>query len=459
MLLRFGVSNHCSIREYQELSLVATTLKDSEAGLFEVSPIAAKRSPVSSKGSIRVVPVVAIYGANAAGKSTVLKAFDFFVQGIVRSHERTAASEGTPHTPFLLEGSSKKAPSHYDADFVIGETRYHYGYSVDGKVIVSEWLYSFPLNTARQVRTVLFYRSKSEENEFYFGKALKGDNKRISKLTRPNSLFMSAAAQNAHPQLVPVFDFFFKKVSRRIEEPQSLEVVSEQLSVYFSDDEKRRTQVLNFLRAADIGIKEIDFSKTPIGEKEKLFRQDFEQILSKHIKDPSVLSGLKSDDKTKVELLHHGVNGESIPIPLRFESAGTLSLLQLLGPVFSRLEEGGVLLVDELNNTLHPLVSRELIRLFSSPDTNPGKAQLIFTTHDTGMLSCGLLRRDQIWFAEKDNYGATHIYALSSIKIRASDNIERGYISGRFGAIPLFGIRGFDSTLIGVASDLSEKAE
>ena len=114
-------------------------------------------------------------------------------------------------------------------------------------------------------------------------------------------------------------------------------------------------------------------------------------------------------------------------------------MLQLLGPVFDRLSEGGVLIVDELNVALHPLISRELVGLFSKPETNPGRAQLIFSTHDTNILTSGLMRRDQIWFAEKDQFGATSIYSLSSIKVRSTDNWERGYITGRFGAIPFLG--------------------
>ena len=123
-----------------------------------------------------------------------------------------------------------------------------------------------------------------------------------------------------------------------------------------------------------------------------------------------------------------------------YESAGTIALLGLLGPLLKRLKEGGVLLIDELNSTLHPLISRELIRLFSRAETNPGKAQLLFSTHDTNLLSNKILRRDQIWFAEKDEQGATHIFSLAEIKVRSSENFESGYLHGRFGAIPFLGV-------------------
>ncbi|QSB20607.1 ATP-binding protein [Pseudomonas sp. 15A4] len=164
---------------------------------------------------------------------------------------------------------------------------------------------------------------------------------------------------------------------------------------------------------------------------------DVESVFQKHIKDFSFKSAM---ERTVTKISHTGSNFKRYEIELEKESSGTKALLQLLGPVFTKLKSGGVLIVDELNVALHPLVSQELIKLFSNPSTNPGRAQLIFTTHDTSMLTAGLLRRDQIWFVEKDREGSTNLYALSSIKIRKSDNFEKGYIEGRFGAIPMFGL-------------------
>ncbi len=434
MLLRFGVENHGSIATYQELQLTATALKDAEDGLIAVGPS-------DSEGkSLRVVPVAGIYGANASGKSTLLQAFGFFCDGIVTSHVGQASGTGTPFIPFRLDEESRTKPSRYDADIVIDNIRYHYGFMLDGKKILSEWLYSFDLAAQRQVRSILFVRETNDDMglEFQFGKSLRGENRQISKFVRPNSLFLSAAAQNAHPQLTPIFDFFYKKVAQRLDSEIEAAKIPAQLETYFSSDESRKITAVQFLKAADVGITGIDFSKIPLGEKETLLMQDFEQLLRKHLPADENLS-IVAKEKAEVNLLHVGAGGKAYPISLRHESTGTLALLQLLGPAFARLANGGVLMVDELNSALHPLVSRELIRLFSSPLTNPGKAQLIFTTHDTNLLSGGLLRRDQIWFSEKDPRGASHIYALSDIKVRANDNLERGYLMGRFGAVPFVG--------------------
>jgi AAA15 family ATPase/GTPase len=440
MLLRFGVENHGSIASYQELQLTATALKDDDTGVM----IAEGASSDSSR-ALRVLPVAGIYGANASGKSTVLRAIDFFVNAVAHSHSRTASKIGTPYEPHLLDPGSRSKPSRYDADVVLGDTRYHYGFVLDGKHILQEWLYSFDLAASRQVRSVMFGRETSSDGavEIVFpGKSLKGENKQIAKLVRPNSLFLSVAAQNSHPQLTPIFEFFEQVVSRLNADLNEFFVI-DQLTAYFALDAQRRDAALEFLRAADVGISGIDFSRIPIADKELQVLKSIEQVIRQHVDIPdSEKASMTSDvmkEKISVKLGHRGKDGEIYPIALDAESAGTQALLQLLGPVFAKLHAGGTILIDELNTALHPLVSRELIKLFQNPITNPGKAQLIFSTHDTNLLTGALLRRDQVWFAEKDAQGRSHLYSLSDIKVRASDNIERGYLMGRFGAIPFVG--------------------
>ena len=168
MLLRFGVENHGALATYQELQLTATALKDNEDGVFRVGTDGADSKV------LRVLPVAGIYGANASGKSTLLSAFEFFCNGIVASHTGVASGGGTPFVPFRLDDESQKKPSRYDADIVLDNVRYHYGYTLNGKKIVNEWLYSFDLKATRQVRAVLFMRETNNdlEIEFQFGKSL-----------------------------------------------------------------------------------------------------------------------------------------------------------------------------------------------------------------------------------------------------------------------------------------------
>jgi AAA15 family ATPase/GTPase len=451
MLLRFGVSNNLSIRDYQELSLVATSLKDPMEGLLRM----VEKSEVGDKERA-AVPVVAIYGANAAGKSTILRALNFYVSTIQNSHTSRTSRVGTAYQPFLLDDESREQPSRYDADFIIEGMRYHYGFVLDGKIINEEWLYSFPPEGQRQARSILFHRDSTEKSPYYFGKSLKGDNKIIAKLTRDNSLFLSSGAQNAHPQLSKIYDYFKLGFSHRLNLLSDDTQIGKQMHTYFSADDKQRAKAMNFMKAADIGISDIHFSPKSYDEKAKLMFGEFEQFIQKHIEiDSSVFK--TAMERTEATISHAGANSKKYEIEIEKESSGTKALFQLLGPVFTKLERGGVLIVDELNVALHPLVSQELIKLFSNPQTNPGQAQLIFTTHDTSILTAGLLRRDQIWFVEKDSEGSTVLYALSSIKIRKSDNFEKGYIEGRFGAIPMFGLGLMDWKKIGVYADESEQ--
>ncbi|QRN54753.1 AAA family ATPase [Dyella caseinilytica] len=439
MLIRFGIRNHLSIRDYQEISLVASKLKDAESGLIEPTSNTVDKAQSTTRSPIRLLPVLALYGANASGKSTMLHGLHCFVRFISNSHKQGDADDRTPYQPFLLDDGSSSAPATYDADIIIGDTRYHYGYSIDDKRVLSEWLYAYPIVAARQTRSVLFHRNIENEDVFYFGKSLRGENRQIAKLVRPNSLFLSAAAQNSHEQLSIIYDFFRNSFARRTENSQtSLGSISSQLKKHFGDDEDQKKSALRFLTAADIGITDMNFSSVPIDEKAKAFISEFELLVKRHISSEAV--EVEKENSLRVELLHAGADGKSHKIPLNLESAGTISLLKLLGPALTRLINGGVLVVDELNTTLHPLVSRELIRLFSDPESNPGQAQLLFSTHDTNILSGNLLRRDQIWFAEKDGDGASHFYSLAEIKVRSQANLEAGYLAGQFGAVPYFGL-------------------
>jgi AAA15 family ATPase/GTPase len=435
MLLRFGASNHRSIREYQEINFTASSLKDSEEGLLSLDNNSdPNQLTVSSR--LKVLPVIAIYGSNAAGKSTTLNALDFYVDAIIHSHNRVAKRKGTQYSPFMLDKHSRNSESSYDSDFVIEDTRYQYGFKVDGECVTCEWLYAFNLNSKRQVRTVLFHRDRTEEEEFYFGGSLKGDNKRIVKSVRDNSLYISVAAQNAHPVISDIYDYFLTKVSTRLEREVNNITISRQLNDFFSASENNRAKAFEFLRSADIGVGDLVFSPAERDEETLSLLKDVEQIFAKHFEGKN-FDGFDMDH-VEARLLHTGEGDELYPIDLMHESTGTLALLQLLGPVLTALTTGGMLIVDELNISLHPVVAREIVKLFSSPETNPGQAQLFFTTHDTGMLTDGVLRRDQIWFVEKSKSGATKLFPLSDIKVRATDNFEKGYIEGRFGATPIF---------------------
>ena len=307
-------------------------------------------------------------------------------------------------------------------DFVVDGVRFHYGFEASDEAFLTEWLQAFP-NGRRQM---LFER---EGAEFVFGRSLRGRNKLISELTRPNSLFVSAAAQNGHEELSKIANFF-----------RSIRMVRNTRNIYGEpreDDVDRRA--IEFLGKVGTGV--VDYRKTEeeIPEKMKEFTKNF-HLLLQQLSDDTVDFDLRTLDKrVEVELAHPGANGEPIYISIDLESMGTRRLLNLLGPIFRGLDRGAVVIIDELNASLHTQACEAILALFSLPATNPKGAQLIATTHDTNLLLSPLLRRDQIWFTEKDGLGATHLYPLTDIRTRRGDNLERGYLQGRYGAIPFAG--------------------
>lgn len=419
MLLRFGVSNFKSIKDYQELSLVASSLKDDPAYLLKIN---------GSKE--RAVPLVGIYGANASGKSNLLLAFGHFRSLILTSHSKGPAEGGISRHPFLLDPDSEQEPSRFDCDVIIEGIRYHYGFVVDNERILEEWLYTYPTGS----RQVWFHRKCGAEPEFQFGKFLKGKNKTIEALTRENSLFLSAAAQNNHEQLLLFFRFFTYKFDfvSAVDSGQGL------ISEYSEMNESSKKEIVEFLKLADTGISDLRIAFPESPERRRINPHFYEEYAQRQADAEKVWSTVLGAPK-ELTLAHRGVNGHSSYITLDAESRGTRALLSLLRPIFRALENGNSLFIDELNTSIHTLLAIRILQLFVSPETNPKGAQLIFTTHDTNLLCANVLRRDEIWFTEKNNEGATHLYPLTDIKTRNTDNLEKGYLQGRFGGIPFLG--------------------
>lgn len=411
MLLRFGVSNYRSIRDYQELSLAAASLKEPQTHFISVEGF-----------KHFILPSIGIYGANASGKSNILLAFAFMRGIILKSHTNGSATGGIARTAFQLDPEVQKQSSHFDCDVLIDWVRYHYGFVVDDESVLEEWLYAYP----SKHRQIWFHRKHDEKPTFYFGKFLKGKNKTIESLTRDNSLFLSAAAQNNHKQLSKIYRYFEENYFFRF----NAERCFENFEVSYLNNGMMNTRIIEFLKWADTGI------VTAMVEK-------IETVTDKSIIE-NIRLAIDGGNETQfssetLRFGHQGVGGTEIFLKLGDESRGTLHLLALLGTLFDALETGKVIIIDELDTSLHPLLSLKLLKLLSSLKSNPGGAQMIFTTHDTNLLCGDVLRRDQIWLTEKDREGATHLYPLTDIRTRQTDNIENGYLQGRFGGIPFLG--------------------
>ncbi len=408
MLIRFRVANFRSLRAEQELSLVAAR-RGSRADLLQVEGL-----------DVDLLRVAGIYGANAAGKSNVLDALQFMAEAVVGSHRLWPPVGPIPREPFLLDAESHEEPSLFEVDLMVGGVSYQYGFALDNEKIVEEWLHAFP----RGRRQVWFSRDVEEAEPFTFGKHLKGNNRILARMTRPNCLFLSVAAGYNHEALLPVYRWF----ARELRFAAAQERVSwASLQEFLGRRERREKEaaLLELLQRADLGVVGFEVRGEAPGRS-----SDEEPGLFLRSPDGSV----------QVFELKHQAGRATVSLPVAKESRGTRAWLSLVGPILETLESGSLLCIDELDTSLHPRLAVEVIQIFQNPDLNPKGAQLLFNAHDTSLLGTLLgepvLHRDQVWFVEKDRAGASRLYPLTDFKPRKLENVERGYFHGRYGAIP-----------------------
>ena len=414
MLLRFGVSNRLSMRDRQELSLTASALKDPTEGLIDC--------PTSPSGS--VLPAVLIYGANASGKTNLVDSLRVMREMVLSSHREGEPGGGVPNRlPFALDPTNAESPTQFDLDFVVDGVRHHYGFEASDEAFLSEWLYAFP----KAHRRMLFER---EGDEFHFGRSLGGQNKTIVDLVRPNSLFVSAAAQNDHEQLSGVYAYF-----RSMRGVNGTGFPGDEALSYFVQEEPD-DRVIDFLAKIGTGIVEYRREEDEIPAEYRALRREIEAAARK-VLNRSVKSNIDfADKRVTIEFGHRGHDGNPVFLSLDRESAGTRRLLVVLDTVFRALDQGVPICVDELDASLHTYAAEEVLKLFCSRETNPKGAQLIATTHDINLMRSPVLRRDQVWLAEKDVGGATRLYPLTDIRTRSGDDFSKGYLQGRYGAVP-----------------------
>jgi uncharacterized protein len=424
MLIRFRAENFRSLLGEQIFSMVAASaLKEDDDKTIYVGNIG---------GSI--LRTAAVYGANASGKTNLVKAIKFMRDAVVHSHTNWEPESGIPIQPFALNRKGRGAVSTFEVDVLVADVRYRYGFSLNKQRVVREWLSAYPHGQEQK----WFERGVRKPNEYKFGRHLKGQNRTISNLTKRNSLFLSAAAQNNHSLLTPLF--------RAILNIKCIEENSRFLGHFLTSDivnnPTLKNNIVELLRSSDTGIDDIQVESLESGGYLKRLSDDLsEDEIDDQIDQVSSTQLVKihRTSRSNVHFTHNVGTGNRFELELVDESDGTKSLYELAGFITIALNSGIILVVDELESSLHPMIARRLVELFNSPQSNPNGAQLIFTTHSTNLLRDSLLRRDQIWFTEKDSNGATHIYPLTDFKARISENLERGYLRGRYGAIPFLG--------------------
>jgi hypothetical protein len=323
---------------------------------------------------------------------------------------------------FALAGDTKEEPSEFEIYFIQDGIRYQFGFAVNRTRVTREWLYTYPKGRVKTLYERTF-NPKTDENELHYP-SLTGPKDLWKKSTRKNALFLSTAIHWNSEQLKPVFNWFQNKLAVILPGGE----INPRFSINQCSSDEGKQNIMEFMNAADISIAGIELQKVVLTH--DLLPQDMPQT----IKEQIVKDGL-----SLVRFQHKSDTGELLSLDLAEESDGTQKLFSYAGPLLDVLEKGRILVVDELDTSLHPLMVRFLISLFHNPSVNKHKAQLVFTTHDTSVLDPELYRRDQIWFIEKGKDQSSRVYPLSDFSPRKGEALEKNYLNGRYGALPFIG--------------------
>jgi hypothetical protein len=379
---------------------------------MEAASIKELKESVVHTNKYCLLPAAVIYGANSSGKSNVLIAL-LTMRQVLLDSVRLNPNDELDFKPFLLDTVSADEPTSFEIQFFQDDILYRYGFDYNRTHICKEWLYE---KKKGQREYNLFLRV---DNEFEVSDTCFHEGVGKESATPSNRLFVSLVAQLNGPKSMRILEWFhncnyISGLSSKGYEGFSLKMFKEKLDGY--------SQALDFFHHTQLGFNDLIVSEKSISEKPLFEVKTTHNIYDEH----GAVHAIGSFDKDEME------------------SEGTKKVIEMSGPIFDTLKSGKLLIVDELDAKLHPLLTRCILQLFMSRDTNPNGAQLIFATHDTNLLNLNYLRRDQIWFTEKDETEASDLYSLvefkdeSGTKIRNDRSIQKDYINGRYGAIPFF---------------------
>ncbi|PPK73499.1 AAA15 family ATPase/GTPase [Methylobacter tundripaludum] len=421
MLLQFSVNNFRSIKDTVTFSM-NTASNEASKHSFQARDCHLLNSAV-------------IYGANASGKSNVLKAMSFMRNLVLNKPKITQSTDDLPHQPFRLNTETEQASSYFEIVFFLEDVKYRYGFEADSTTVYAEWLYS----DEKSKESRLFERD-NEQNIHYVNKQKFKEGVGLKVLD--NHLFIWKCDQNNGDISKKILQWFNNfNLINGLENEGYLHIALKQM-----ENTDAKSELLKLVKIADLGIDEIEIEEN-----------DVPQDIIKNLPIPEELKQKMLDDGgvTTVELQtrHKKFSSKNQPIGAVLfklsedESQGTQKFFALSAPILDTLDKGKVLLIDELDASLHPMLTECFIKLFNNKDLNKHNAQLIFVTHDIHLLSVPeLFERDQIWFTEKDQYGSTNLYSLLEFRkknkgkdVRATDNLEKHYLQGRYGAVPYIG--------------------
>lgn len=422
MLIHFECENFRSFRDTARLSL-------------ETIP-AFKERPENTVAASRLqlLKSAALYGPNAGGKSNFVEAVGFATSFVAESAIARSPGSAIKVTPFRLDTATESAPSRFQFTLIEGELRYRYGFSVDQKEVQAEWLYVTEYSKPRAREKVLFLREGSDIDV----RSGIPDAPALISRTRAEALFLSVAAQWNDPLADTVAECLSKVRVLSGLHDHRYQHYSANMAQGQGEDRRRAERMLKACRSVDPGISNIRV------EEQELDAALIARLRSQLGSDAQA-SEIRRAFEQRVFLEHPKYSQGSVVGTVAFDleedaSAGTQKYFRVLGPIIDTLEQGYTLFVDELEAKLHPLLTRSIVQMFQSSESNPKNAQLVFCTHDTNLLTYAGLRRDQIWFVEKSKEGASMLYPLSDFNgVRQSADLASDYIKGRFGAIPFPG--------------------
>ena len=409
MLIEFRVRNFRSIRDEQVLSMVA----NDEPNLLDSNTIETGIESVP-----RLVRSAAIYGANASGKSNLIKAMGW-MQGFVRTSGRNDSNDQIHNDPFLLDDQIKNQPSLFEMTFIIEGVEFRYGFEVTGEKVITEYLFEYNNKDSKS----WFEREFDfEAGSYDFVSDLgEGDIEEFwRKSTNPNSLFLSVSGRFNIEKLKPIYNFLTRKLVFKMnyDSFNRLPILPNR----FIDDAVSRKKIVEFLRSAGIMLEDIQTKKRIIKQMIR-FDKDKEELTEEFM------------EILELKFLHKTENGSAL-FDLRQESDGTRKFFYMAGPILEFLESGNILVYDELESSLHSHLVEWIIKLFHSPETNPKGAQLIFTTHNNSIMTEQNFRRDQIWFVDKNRDEASRVFPLTDFRKVDYITLPEGYLEGRYGALP-----------------------
>lgn len=413
MLVQFSVSNYKTFREKAVFSLVASNYDKKEH----------EDSNIFIEKDTRLLRSAVIYGANASGKTKFLEALAFMRHFIYESSKDSQKGQKIDVEPFLFNEETENSPSEFEIIFNHKNIQYRYGFEVTKQKVISEWFYQ-----RRKIKEVeIFYR---EEKNIEFHKTLFSQGKFLWEkgMVRDNALLISVATQfnDEEASNITIYLNNYIKTISGISEEDIREFTLNKMMF----DEKQ-SQIVKMLKAVDIGIEDL---KIEAFDKHNL-PDDMPNELKEFVKEKNIgVLDIKTYHK-KYDKERKYIRNEALSF--NDESAGTKKYLALTGPILDVLENGRILVVDEMDSKLHPNLVEGIVKLFNSKDINKNNAQLIFNTHNTNLLTADLFRRDQIWFTEKNQYGEASLYSLADFKgVRKTDAFENNYLKGKYGAVP-----------------------